>query len=90
MPIQRYNGAHGYPEMTEANAGHWVTYESYQKELLDAIKNTERNWEANCKTTEKIRKEYDEQLSKQQTIITVLSAILFVVVVYTLFNVLGG
>lgn len=89
--MKRYNGAYGYPEMVEANDGHWITYHDYSLALLDANKSSERYWESTCTNSfDKMRAEYEEQLSKQQTIITVLSAILFVVSVFTLFTVLGG
>ena len=40
--MKRYNGAHGYPEMVEANDGHWITYHDHSLALLDANKSAER------------------------------------------------
>ena len=78
--MKRYNGANGYPEMVEATNGHWITYHDHSLALLDANKNVERKWESNCCTEDKIRAEYEEQLSKQQTIIVGLSSALFLIV----------
>jgi len=88
--MKRYNGAHGYPDMVEANDGHWVTYESYSLALLDANKSSERYWASTCTSDDKIRAEYENQLAKQQTIITVLSAILFVLGMGAIFTFIGG
>ena len=78
--MKRYNGVGGYPRMEEAKNGHWVTFHDHQLALLDANKKSERNWEATCCSEDKIRQEFDEQLSKQQLIIVIESAILFVIV----------
>jgi hypothetical protein len=78
--MKRYNGANGYPEMIETPNGHWVTYHDHQLALLDANKSSERYWESTCKSNDNIRIEYEAQLSKQQGIIVVLSAVLFLIV----------
>lgn len=78
--MKRYNGANGYPEMIEAPNGHWITYHDHSLALLDANKNAERKWESACTGDDKIRVEYEEQLSKQQGIIVGLSAVLFLIV----------
>ena len=80
MKIQRWNGKNGIPEMELSEFGHWVTFESHSLALLDANTNVERKWESNCCTEDKIRAEYEEQLSKQQTIIVGLSSALFLIV----------
>lgn len=80
MKIQRWNGKNGIPEMELSEFGHWVTFESYSLALLDANKSAERKWEASCSSEDKIRAEYEEQLSKQQTIIVGLSSALFLIV----------
>lgn len=78
--MKRYNGSNGYPEMVEATNGHWVTFHDHQLALLDANKSSERKWEASCSSDDKIRAEYEEQLSRQQTIIVGLSSALFLIV----------
>ena len=78
--MKRYNGKNGIPEMEECDFGHWVTFESHSLALLDANKSAERKWESSCCTEDKIRVEYEEQLSKQQIIIAGLSAVLFLIV----------
>ena len=90
MPIQRWNGKNGIPEMEPAEFGHWVTYESYSLALLDANKSSERYWASTCTSDDKIRAEYANQLAKQQNIITVLSAILFVLGMGAIFTFIGG
>lgn len=78
--MKRYNGANGYPEMVEASNGHWITYHDHQLALLDSNKSAERKWESVCCSEDKLRSEYEEQLSKQQMIIAGLSAVLFLIV----------
>jgi len=78
--MKRYNGANGYPEMVESPNGHWVTFHDHNLALLDANKSKERKWEDTCRVVDNITIEYEEQLSKQQTIIVGLSSALFLIV----------
>lgn len=84
--MKRYNGKHGYPEMEEAVNGHWITYHDFQLALLDANKSTERGFQSSCCSDDKIRAEYEDQLSKQQNIIAGLSAVLFLIVGVSILN----
>lgn len=76
--MKRYNGKDGIPEMEESEFGHWVTFESYSLALLDANKREERKWEERCASEDLIRAGYLEQLTRQQIIISIESAILFI------------
>lgn len=84
--MKRYNFKGGYPEMEEAVNGHWVTYHDYNLALLDANKSSERKHEAECSNEDRIRLEYEEQLSKQQSIIVGLSGALFLIVTLALLH----
>ena len=84
--MKRYNGANGYPDMIEAQNGHWVTFHDHSLALLDANKSSERKWESSCCSDDKIRAEYEDQLSKQQNIIAGLSAVLFLIVGISILN----
>lgn len=84
--MKRYNGKQGYPEMEEAVNGHWITYHDHSLALLDANKSIERDFQSSCYTDDKIRAEYEDQLSKQQNIIAGLSAVLFLIVGVSILN----
>jgi len=64
--------------MEEAVNGHWITFNDHQLAILDANKKEERKWEERCASEDVIRAEYLDKLSRQQLIISIESAILFI------------
>jgi len=88
--MKRYNHV-GIPKDVEESAnGYWVKYEDIQYMVLDHAKELERYNRSEISVGETISKKYEEMLSKQQNIITILSAIVFVFVGIGLFKLLGA
>ena len=76
--MKRFNGKYGIPEMEESPQGHWISWHEHNLSMLEMVKSTERNWEATCGSDDKIRIEYEDKLSKQQTVIVYQSVVIFV------------
>ena len=77
--MKRFNCKDGPVEMEESKAGYWVTYEDHNRTTVLGVNRTsDRAWEADIETHRKIKEEYEDKLSKQQTVIVYQSVVIFV------------
>jgi hypothetical protein len=81
LKMKRFNCKHGPVDMIEDVNGYWITYDDYNRSILDNNKLVEKSWRA--RDTQTLVNE--EKVEKLQNTIVGLSIGLFAAVVTLLF-----
>jgi hypothetical protein len=79
--MKRYNCKHGPVDMIEEVDGYWVTYDDYNRSMLDNNKLVEKSWRA--RDTLAVADEI--KLEKLQDIVVGLSVVCFITISTLLF-----